>query len=73
MLMHLFDFQVSKMTASVIELEEKLKKKIKELQMLQEGEAAMQEQLRVRCCVYRITAMRFTPRMWPVKPHTFIS
>jgi hypothetical protein len=35
------------MTASVIELEEKLKKKVRELQMLQEGEAAMQEQLRV--------------------------
>lgn len=36
------------MTATVIELEDKLRMKGKELQMLQEGELAMQQQLRVR-------------------------
>lgn len=36
------------MTATVIELEDKLKKKSQELLLLQEGELAMQQQLRVR-------------------------
>ena len=47
------------MTATVIDLEDKLKKKVQELQLLQEGELAMQGQLRVR---FRHSQARYRER-----------